>query len=309
MRVPTKVSVPVVEVNPKRVGDWERGSTGEREHGSVGVRECGRADVQGNGGRANPEWGVFIPGRQDDHGVCPVASRSSRLSLFMADAPVPLATRNLTRVVDGTAIVADVSIEVAAGAVFVVFGPSGSGKTTLLRLLNRLDEPTRGTVLLDGVDYTTLPPRTVRRRVGLVPQQPALREGTVAENVTWGPRLRDEAVDRDRMAELLDRLGLAGVEDRRAADLSGGEAQRVAIARTLFNDPDIVLLDEPTSSLDAAAADRVETLLADVMALYSLTAVLVTHDADRARRLGTRGVRLEDGRPVRSGRIDEVVRA
>ena len=227
----------------------------------------------------------------------------------MTDAPAPLATRNLAREVDGTTLVADVSIEVAAGDVFVVFGPSGSGKSTLLRLLNRLDEPTRGTVLLDGVDYTTLPPRTVRRRVGLVPQQPALREGTVAENVTWGPRLRGDAVDLDRMAELLDRLGLAGLADRRAADLSGGEAQRVAVARTLFNDPDIVLLDEPTSSLDAAAADRVESLLADVMARYALTAVLVTHDADRARRLGTRGVRLEAGRPVATGSIDEVVGA
>jgi len=225
----------------------------------------------------------------------------------MADVPAPLATRDLTRVVDGTPLVEDVTVEVEAGDVFVVFGPSGSGKSTLLRLLNRLDEPTRGTVLLDGTDYRTLPPRTVRRRVGLVPQQPALREATVAENVTWGPRLRDAPADPDRMADLLDRLGLAGFEERDADALSGGEAQRVAIARTLFNDPEIVLLDEPASSLDAAAADRVETLLADVMAAYSLTAVLVTHDAARARRLGTRGVRLEEGRVVRNGAIETVV--
>lgn len=225
----------------------------------------------------------------------------------MSDARVPLSTRDLTRTVDGTPLVADVSIEVEEGDVFVVFGPSGSGKSTLLRLLNRLDEPSSGTVFLDGTDYRTLPPRTVRKRVGLVPQQPALREGTVAENVTWGPRLRGAPVDRDRMAELLDRLGLAGFRDREADDLSGGEAQRVAIARTLFNDPDIVLLDEPASSLDAEAAGRVETLLSDVMDAYSLTAVLVTHDADRARRLGTRGLRLEEGRPVRSGPIDAVV--
>jgi len=227
----------------------------------------------------------------------------------VTDASVPLATRDLTRIVDGTPLVEDVTVEVEAGDVFVVFGPSGAGKTTLLRLLNRLDEPTRGTVLLDGTEYRSLSPRTVRRRVGLVPQQPALRDGTVAENVTWGPRLRDAPVDADRMAELLDRLGLAGVEDRDAADLSGGEAQRVAIARTLFNDPEIVMLDEPAASLDAAAADRVETLLADVMAAYSLTAVLVTHDADRARRLGTRGVQLESGRVVRRGAIETVVGA
>ncbi len=225
----------------------------------------------------------------------------------MSDASVPLATRHLTRVVDGAALLADVSIEVPEGAVFVVFGPSGSGKSTLLRLLNRLDEPASGTVLLDGVDYRTLEPRTVRQRVGLVPQQPALVDGTVAENVTWGPRLRDAPIDRDRMRELLDRLGLSGFENRDAGSLSGGEAQRVAIARTLFNDPDVVLLDEPASSLDAAAAERVETLLADVMAAYSLTAVLVTHDAERARRLGTRGVRLDAGRVARRGSIDEVI--
>jgi len=220
---------------------------------------------------------------------------------------VVLATRNLGRAVDGTRLLDDVTIEVATGDVFVVFGPSGSGKSTLLRLLNRLDEPTEGTVLLEGTDYRTLDPRTMRRRVGFVPQRPTLTEGTVADNVAWGPELREAPVDRPRMADLLARLGLEGYEDRSAGDLSGGEAQRVAIARTLFNEPDVVLLDEPMSSLDAAAADRVETLLADVMAAYGLTAVLVTHDAERARRLGTCGVRLEGGRVVRQGAVGEVV--
>jgi len=193
--------------------------------------------------------------------------------------------------------------------VFVVFGPSGSGKTSLLRLLNRLDEPTAGTVLLDGTDYRDIGPRTLRRRVGWVPQAPTLIEGTVAENVAWGPTLRGEPVDRERLHDLLDRLGLSGFAERDADRLSGGEAQRVAIARTLFNDPDVVLLDEPASSLDAGAADRVESLLRDVMADLSLTAVLVTHDADRARRLGTRGMRLDDGRVTATGPLDIVLGA
>ena len=223
--------------------------------------------------------------------------------------PPLLATRDLTRVVDGQALVADVSIEVQAEEVFVVFGPSGSGKTSLLRLLNRLDEPTRGTVRLDGTDYRDIAPRTLRRRVGGVPQAPTLIEGTVAENVAWGPTLRGEPVDTERLHDLLDRLGLSGFAERDADRLSGGEAQRVAIARTLFNGPDVVLLDEPASSLDAAAADRVESLLQSVMADLSLTAVLVTHDADRARRLGHRGARLQDGRVTASGDLDTVLRA
>ena len=224
----------------------------------------------------------------------------------MSDPPL-LATRDLSRVVDGTALVDGVSIEVRAEEVFVIFGPSGSGKTSLLRLLNRLDEPTRGTVLLDGTDYRTIEPRTLRRRVGWVPQAPTLIDGTVADNVAWGPTLREESVDEDRLHELLDRLGLSGFAGRDVDRLSGGEAQRVAIARTLFNDPDIVLLDEPASSLDAAAADRVEALLADVMDAYALTAVLVTHDADRARRLGHRGARLQNGHVTASGPLDTVL--
>ena len=226
----------------------------------------------------------------------------------MPEAP-PLATEHLTRVVDGETLVADVSIEVRAEEVFVVFGPSGSGKTSLLRLLNRLDEPTGGTVYLDGTDYREIEPRTLRQRIGWVPQAPTLIDGTVAENVAWGPTLRDEPVDEDRLEELLDRLGLAGFAERTADRLSGGEAQRVAIARTLLNDPDVVLLDEPASSLDAAAAERVEALLADVMTAYALTAVLVTHDADRARRLGDRGVRLRDGGVMATGPLDALLSA
>lgn len=224
----------------------------------------------------------------------------------MPDVP-PLATQNLTRIVDGQALVEDVSIEVQAEEVFVVFGPSGSGKTSLLRLLNRLDEPTGGTVLLDGTDYRDIPPRTLRQRVGWVPQQPTLVEGTVADNVAWGPTLRGEPVDEHHLEVLLDRLGLAGFRDRDADRLSGGEAQRVAIARTLFNDPDVVLLDEPTAHLDADAAQQVESLLHDVMADLSLTAVLVTHDATQARRLGHRGARLRNGYVEAAGSLDLVL--
>ncbi|PEN11476.1 choline transporter [Longibacter salinarum] len=218
-----------------------------------------------------------------------------------------LSAHQLSRSVDGETLVDDVDFEVEAGDVFVIFGPSGAGKSSLLRLLNRLDEPTGGTVHLQGEDYRQIPPQTLRKRVGMVPQQPTLIDGSVAENVAWGSRLRGEPVDEERVADLLKRLGLAGFADRDAEDLSGGEAQRVAIARTLYNEPEVVLLDEPASSLDAEAARQVESLLADVMRDLSITAVLVTHDTDRARRLGTRGIRLDNGRVQASGPLDDIL--
>jgi putative ABC transport system ATP-binding protein len=201
----------------------------------------------------------------------------------------------------------EVSFELEAGDVFVVFGPSGAGKSTLLRLLNRLDEATSGTVYLDGTDYCDLPPQEVRKRIGLVPQAPTLLPGSVADNVAWGPRLRDEPVDRDRVDRLLRRLGLDGFSDRAAGELSGGEAQRVAIARTLFNEPDVLLLDEPASSLDATAARQVESLIETTATAFAKAAVLVTHDADRARRLGTRGLRLNDGQVRARGSVPDVL--
>jgi len=220
-----------------------------------------------------------------------------------------LSAQQLRRLVDGEAIVDTVDFEAEPGDVFVIFGPSGAGKSSLLRLLNRLDEPSSGTVRVRGQDYRDIPPQRLRKQVGMVPQQPTLIDGTVAENVSWGPRLRGEPVDRERVNDLLDRLGLSGFANREAGDLSGGEAQRVAIARTLYNEPDIVLLDEPASSLDADAARQVETLLSDVMRDLSITAILVTHDTERARRLGSRGIRVEDGRVARRGSIEDILDA
>ncbi|WP_254545580.1 ABC transporter ATP-binding protein [Halomarina pelagica] len=218
-----------------------------------------------------------------------------------------LETRNLSRTVDGERIVDDVSVAIPESTVLVVVGPSGSGKSSFLRLLDRLDEPTEGTVLIEGEDYRAIPPRDLRRRVGLVPQDPALVPGTVFENVARGPRLRGDPIDEAHVEELLERLGLAGYCDRDVEDLSGGEKQRVAIARTLLNDPDVLLLDEPTSHLDSAAEARVESLLSELIADLDLTVVMVTHDEDQARRMGDHAMVLRAGRLERVGPVEEVL--
>lgn len=218
-----------------------------------------------------------------------------------------LKTRNLGRTVDGDRILEGVSVSVPESAVLVVVGPSGAGKSSFLRLLNRLDEPTEGTVILDGVDYREIPPRELRRRVGLIPQDLALVPGTVFENIARGPILRDEPVDETRLEKLLERLGLAGYENCDVEELSGGENQRVAIARTLLNEPDVLLLDEPTSHLDSAAEERVEALLDDLVRDLDLTVVMVTHDEEQARRLGDRVMVLQDGQIDRLGPVEEVL--
>jgi putative ABC transport system ATP-binding protein len=213
----------------------------------------------------------------------------------------------LTRRADGRAIVENVTIEVRKGEVVAIVGTSGSGKSSLLRLLNRLDEPTAGTVYLDGIDYRTLPPGDLRRRVGLVLQSAWLFPGTVADNLRFGPASRREVLDDAVVERLLGRVDLEGYGERRVERLSGGEAQRVALARALANAPEAILLDEPTSALDQATRDDVEALLRDIVAERRLATVLVTHDPAQARRLADRVVVLEGGRLLRQGRPQEVL--
>lgn len=204
-------------------------------------------------------------------------------------------TEDLVYTIDDTRVIDGVSIGVAEAEVLAIIGPSGAGKSSFLRLLNRLDEPTDGTVYLDGVDYRTIDPQELRQRIGLLPQDPALRTGAVAENAAIGPRMRDEPVERERIERVLSRVDLDDYADRDVGELSGGEQQRVSIARSLLNDPEVLLLDEPTSSLDTATERQIETLLEELIRGDDLTCVLVTHDVDQARRLGDRIARFEEG--------------
>ena len=220
-----------------------------------------------------------------------------------------LRTQDLGRVVGAKVLVAGVSFEVNRGDTLAIVGASGSGKTSLLRLLNRLDEPTSGTVYLAGVDYRSLLPRELRRRVGMVMQRPFLFPGTVADNLRFGPRQRGEQLTDQNVEELLDGVGLGGYEQRNVSTLSGGEAQRVSFARTLANGPQVLLLDEPTSALDEESKRDVEEIILKFGREQDIPCVLVTHDVAQAARLAHRALLLEAGRILRAGSVGEVLGA
>jgi putative ABC transport system ATP-binding protein len=191
-------------------------------------------------------------------------------------------------------ILDDVCLAVPRGGLTCIAGPSGSGKSTLLRLCNRLEVPTWGRLLLDGTDVRDLDVLALRRRAGMVFQRPVTFPGTVRDNLL----VADPAADDGRCTSVLDRVGLgAAFLDRRADDLSGGEAQRLCIARALLTGPEILLLDEATASLDVDARLVVEALARDLVA-DGLTLLWVTHDLDQAERLGDRTVVVVAGRVV-----------
>jgi putative ABC transport system ATP-binding protein len=223
--------------------------------------------------------------------------------------PVVLRADQLSRTVDGRAIVDGISIEVREAEVLAVVGPSGGGKSSFLRLLNRLDEPTGGTVFLQGIDYREIPPRVLRQRAGMIMQVAAPFPGTVADNLRFGPLQRGATLPDSDVETLLDLVGLHGFAERDVARLSGGEAQRVAVARAIANEPVVLLLDEPTSALDETSKRGVERLVKDVVAARGLTCVIVTHDLVQAARVATHVLELRAGRVERIGPVREVLRA
>ncbi len=226
-----------------------------------------------------------------------------------APSRVILRTEHLSRIADGVAIVNDVSLEVFRGELLGIVGASGSGKSSLLRLLNRLDEPTGGTVYLDGTDYKNLLPRELRRRLGMVTQRPFLFPGDVASNLQFGPHQQGETLSSETVDLLLQQVGLDGFAGRDVANLSGGEQQRVSLARALANQPEMLLLDEPTSALDEDAKLGVEQLIRELATATSATFVLVTHDREQARRICDRVGAMERGSLTHMGKPEEVLRA
>jgi UDP-glucose/iron transport system ATP-binding protein len=220
-----------------------------------------------------------------------------------------LETDKLTRVVGGSAIVSEITVQVDTGELVVVVGPSGSGKSSFLRLLNRLDEPTRGTVHFEGVDYRQIPPRELRCKIGMVTQHPFLFPTTVADNVRFGPQQRGHRLHDDEVEQLLTYMGLPGFGGRAAASLSGGEAQRVSLARALANVPKVLLLDEPTSALDQEAKAGIESLIKRIVDEDQLTCVMVTHDVAQATRIADRVMTIEAGQMRKVGKASEVLHA
>ncbi len=204
---------------------------------------------------------------------------------------------HVTLEVDGRIILDDVNVDIEAGVITAVVGPSGSGKSTLLRLLNRLMVPTSGQIRMDGVPLERLDVLELRRRVGMVFQRPTVFEGTVAGNLAAA----DPQIGSGGVARLLESVNLPPDWGEKAtADLSGGEAQRVCLARTLATGPDAVLMDEATSALDVDNRIALERLTRRLVKELGLTAVWVTHDLEQVERIADRVVHIDDGRVVPS---------
>jgi putative ABC transport system ATP-binding protein len=203
----------------------------------------------------------------------------------------------------GAAVILDaITGEIPAGTCTAVVGRSGAGKSTLLRLLNRLAEPTSGRILWHGRQLPELDVLDLRRRVGLVAQAPVLLTGRVLDDLRVGrPDLGEE-----QASVLLERAGLpAAMQHRETAGLSGGEAQRVCLARALAVGPEVLLADEPTSALDPVSAAAVESSIKSLVA-DGITVVLVSHDVVQARRLAGQVLVLDCGRLIEHGPAERI---
>ncbi|MFI1958097.1 ABC transporter ATP-binding protein [Streptomyces althioticus] len=200
---------------------------------------------------------------------------------------------------DGTVAVDRLSLEIPDRSITVLVGPSGCGKTTTLRMINRMVEPTEGTILLDGEDVQRRPVTTLRRSMGYVIQNAGLfQHRTIADNIATVPRMlgwgRQRA--RERAAELMERVGLdASLAGRYPYQLSGGQQQRVGVARALAADPPVLLMDEPFSAVDPVVRKGLQDELLRLQDELGKTIVFVTHDIDEAIKLGTMVAVLREG--------------
>ncbi|MEY2464677.1 MAG: UDP-glucose/iron transport system ATP-binding protein [Acidimicrobiaceae bacterium] len=200
----------------------------------------------------------------------------------------------VTVVLSGTCILDEITTEVPSDGVTVLKGPSGAGKSTLLRLCNRLEVPTSGTIRFKGDDIAGLDPLRLRRRVGMVFQRPTLFPGTIRDNL----RVALPDGTDDTFVDALDRAGLAAAFlDRTGDELSGGEAQRACLARTLVTSPEVLLMDEPTSALDDANTRLLERHTCS-LTRDGVTVLWVTHDLAQADRIADHALTLDKGRLV-----------
>ena len=218
-----------------------------------------------------------------------------------------LAVNDLTVRFGDVTAVDDLSISVETGEVVCVLGPSGCGKSTLLRVIAGLEEPASGTISWEGENVTRLPVH--RRGFGLMFQDYALfPHRSVAANVAFGLRMQSmpKAEIRQRVEDVLDRVGLAGLGDRGVGQLSGGQQQRVALARAIAPSPRLLMFDEPLGSLDRSLRERLVIELSEVLSALGITALYVTHDQEEALALADRVMVMNTGRLEQMGSPQEI---
>lgn len=205
---------------------------------------------------------------------------------------------NLTKAYNGRPVLNIDQLTISTGEILALVGPSGAGKSTLLRLLNFLELPTSGQIIFDGQPVTDALSLNERRRVTTVFQRPLLLSRSVRANLAYGLSLHGKTNQKAAIDHWLERLGLTPLADQAARKLSGGEAQRVALGRALLLEPDVLLLDEPTSNLDPYNVGLIENIIREVNGEQHTTIVMVTHNVFQARRLAHRTALLLQGQLV-----------
>ncbi|MCX9082216.1 MAG: phosphate ABC transporter ATP-binding protein [Candidatus Methanoperedens sp.] len=194
---------------------------------------------------------------------------------------------SLQKVFGEKEVLRNIDLTILQGEIFAFIGPSGAGKTTLLRILNFFEIPEKGTIKFMGINPEVI---NIRRRMSLLFQTPAIFNNSVFENVAYGLKVRgiDKKIIEKKVGDALNIVGLPGMEKQNARTLSGGEAQRMAFARAIVYDPQILLLDEPTANLDPANVMKIEEIIKRIRNERTTTIVLATHNIPQVRRIADR---------------------
>jgi tungstate transport system ATP-binding protein len=210
-------------------------------------------------------------------------------------------------------VLQDLNLSIGKGEVFALIGPTGAGKTTLLRIVDLLEVPGAGEIYFDGqcIPRSGKQRLEIRRRMSFIHQKPQVFNLSVYDNVACGLRWRGEKGNRiaEKVDHILEMVGLEGYKSRNARTLSGGEAQRVALARSLVLEPEVLLLDEPTANLDPVSTAKIEQLISHIARQHNTTMIMATHDMSQGQQLAGRIGVLLSGRLVQTGNANDIFRS
>jgi tungstate transport system ATP-binding protein len=210
-------------------------------------------------------------------------------------------------------VLQDLDLSIGKGEVFALIGPTGAGKTTLLRIIDLLEVPAAGEIYFDGncIPHSGKERLEIRRRMSFIQQKPQVFNLSVYDNVACGLRWRGEKGNRiaEKVDHILEMVGLEGYKNRKALTLSGGEAQRVALAMSLVLEPEVLLLDEPTANLDPMSTAKIEQLISHIARQHNTTMIMATHDMSQGQQLAGRIGVLLDGRLVQTGNANDIFRS